>query len=472
MVTSVSGQNAPVVYDKSVRRTALLTTSLSTFSTAFLLSSRNIAIPSLQREFHLNAVFLGWFVMTGVLTSAMLVVPFGRLGDMFGRRKFFFNGLILFTIGCFFCSIVRSPVALIVAIFVQSIGSSMIFSTGMAIVTSVYPIEERGKALGITVALVYVGLSSGPILGGFLTDTFGWRSIFYPAIPISIFILCLVHLKLKNEWVEARNEKFDLVGALIYSVSLVLVLSGFSMLPAALGFVILAAGIAGSTAFVFWEGHIPNPILHINILRKNRVFAFSNLAALIHYSATSAVTFLMSLYLQYARGMSAKQAGLILVCQPLAQAIVTPFAGRLSDKMEPRIVSSCGMGATGISLMLLSLLTDHTPFIVIYTFLAILGIGFAFFSSPNTNAIMSSIEKKYYGVGSGIMATSRMVGQAFSMGFTMFVFSLFLGKAKITPEVYPQFLKSAKLLFLFFAILCCGSIAASLARGNVRNTTD
>jgi EmrB/QacA subfamily drug resistance transporter len=464
-----SAQSKPIVYDSSVRKTALLAVSLATFCTAYLISSLNVALPSLQREFHLNAIFLGWFVMTGVLTSAMLVVPFGRLGDMFGRKKFFFYGLLLFTVGCLFCTLVKSAITLIIAIFIQSVGAAMVFSSGMAIVTSVYPIEERGKALGITVALVYFGLSSGPVLGGILTDAFGWRSIFYPIIPIGAFVLCLINLKLKTDWIEAKNERFDLIGAFIFSISLVLVLSGFSMLPGITGIIMLVAGIIGGTAFILWEERTTNPILHVDIIKKNRVFAFSNLAALIHYSATSAVTFLMSLYLQYARGMSAKHAGLILVCQPLAQALVTPFAGRLSDKREPRIVASCGMGATGIGLFLLSFITDSTPFPIIYAYLAILGIGFAFFSSPNTNAIMSSVDKKFYGVGSGILATSRMVGQAFSMGFTMLVFSFYLGRVKITPDVYPQFLKSAKLLFLFFALLCCVSIAASLARGNVRS---
>jgi MFS family permease len=452
------------------RSAALLAASSSTFCTAFLISSLNVALPALQKEFGLNAVFLGWIAMTSVLTSAMFVVPFGRLGDMLGRRRIFTYGLVAFVVASALCSMAGSPATLIAGLILQSIGAAMIFATSTAIVTTVYPAEKRGKALGVMVGVVYFGLSSGPFLGGLLTGYFGWRTIFLPVIPVGIFALFLVRLRLQDEVIERRNERFDLSGAVVFSLSLVAVLSGFSMLPALAGFFVIAAGIAGGILFFRLEEKAPNPILRVDFLKTNRVFAFSNLAALIHYSATSATTFLMSLYLQFARGMSPQHAGLILVCQPLVQAIVTPFAGWLSDKREPRLVASAGMATTGIGLVFLSLISDTTSMAVIIAILALLGVGFSFFSSPNSNAIMSSIDKKFYGVGSGILATSRMIGQSFSMGFTTLVFALYLGHVQITPSLYPVFLKSAKLLFLFFAVLCCVSIAASLARGKVRTS--
>jgi MFS family permease len=416
----------------------------------------------------MDAVLLSWVAMAGVLTSAMLVVPFGRLADIYGRRRLFMYGIAIFTLSCLFCGLAISPATLIASMVIQSIGAALIFSTSMAIVTALYPPDQRGKALGIAVAAVYFGLSSGPIFGGFLTGHLGWRSIFLVIVPMGLFVYLAVRLKLRQEWKEAQGEKFDFSGSVMYSVSLFLVIFGFSRLPGSMGLLLLGAGVVAGVLFFSREGKIAAPILHVSILKANRVFALSNLAALIHYSATSAVTFLMSLYLQYVRAMTPQHAGFILVCQPVLQAVITPFAGRLSDRIEPRIVSSVGMGITGLSLLLLSTLTDSTPIPVILGNLSLLGVGFALFSSPNTNAIMSSIDKRFYGVGSGIQATSRMVGQAFSMGFTMMVFAFFLGRAQISPALYPLFLKSAKILFLFFAVLCCGSISASLARGNIR----
>ena len=462
-----SVRNAKEMEDPSARRAGLVAASLSTFLTAFLLSALNVALPALQREFRMDAILLSWVAMAGILTSAMLVVPLGRLADIYGRRRLFMCGIATFTASCLLCGFSVSPAALIASIVIQSIGAAMIFSTSMAIVTAIYPANQRGKALGIAVAAVYVGLSSGPLAGGFLTGYVGWRSIFFVIVPAGLCVLLLVRLKVRQEWKEAAGEKFDFIGSLVYSVSLFLVVFGFSRLPSNPGFLMLGAGILAGVAFFSWEARVAAPILQVSLLKGNRVFALSNLAALVHYSATSAVIFLMSLYLQYVRGMTPQQTGFVLVCQPIVQAIITPYAGRLSDRVEPRIVSSIGMGITGISLLLLSTLTAATPLPAILGNLSLLGLGFALFSSPNTNAIMSSIDRRFYGVGAGIQATSRMIGQAFSMGFTMLVFALFLGRAQMGPEVYPVFLKSAKMLFLFFAILCCGSIGASLARGNI-----
>ncbi len=452
----------------AARRAGLLACSLSTFLTAFFISSLNVALPALQREFRIDAVLLSWVAMAGILTSAMLVVPFGRLADIYGRRRLFLYGIATFTVSCLLCGFAVSLVMLIVCMVIQSIGVALIFSTGMAIVTAIYPPDQRGKALGIATAAVYFGLSSGPFFGGFLTGYLGWRSVFFVIVPVGTFVFLAVRLKLKQEWRDARGERFDLFGSLVYSASLFSVIYGFSLLPGARGFLLLGVGIVAAILFFHWEGRVTAPILHLSLLKGNRVFAFSNLAALIHYSATSAVTFLMSLYLQYIRALTPQHAGFILVCQPIVMAILTPFAGRLSDRVEPRIVSSVGMGLTGGSLLLLSTLSSSTPLPAVLANVSFLGLGFALFSSPNTNAIMSSVDKRFYGVGSGIQATSRMVGQAFSMGFVMLVFAVFLGRAQITPALYPAFLKSAKLLFLFFAILCCGSISVSLARGKVR----
>jgi MFS family permease len=456
----------------SARRVGLAAASLSSFCTSFLISALNVALPALQREYRMDTVLLNWVAMVGILTSAMLVVPIGRLADIYGRKRIFTIGVGVFTSATLLSGLSFSPTTLILSIAVQAIGAAMIFSTNMAIVTAVYPAEQRGKALGITVATVYFGLSIGPFLGGILTGYLGWRSIFFAVVPLGFLVFLLIRLKLKQEWQEARGERFDLPGAIIYCLSLFLVIYGFSLLPGSLGFLLIGAGIVGGILFFSWENRAPAPILQIGFLRGNRVFALSNLAALIHYSATSAVTFLISLYLQYVRGMTPQHAGLILVCQPLVQAVLTPFAGKLSDRVEPRIVASIGMGLTGLSLLSLSLLTDHTPISMIIWNMSFLGLGFALFSSPNTNAIMSAIDKRYYGVGSGILATGRMIGQAFSMGFTMLVFVLVIGRVQITPALYPLFLKSAKILFVFFAILCCGSITASLARGKVRPSQD
>lgn len=344
----------------------------------------------------------------------------------------------------------------------------MIFGTGVAILTSVFPPNERGRVLGINVASVYVGLSLGPVLGGLLTQHFGWRSVFFSTVPLGLVVIVAVLWKLKGEWAEAKGERFDLAGSVIYSLALVAIMYGFSLLPAISGAWLIAIGILGIVAFVWWETRAKSPVLNISLFRNSAVFLFSNLSALVNYSATSAVGFLLSLYLQYIKGFSPTHAGLILVSQPVVMAILSPVAGRLSDRVEPRLIASMGMALTTIGLVLLIFLNQDSGLYFILVSLVILGLGFAFFSSPNTNAVMSSVEKKFYGVASGTLGTMRLTGQMLSLGVAMLLFALYIGKVQITPEYYPLFLKSVKTAFIIFAVLCFGGIFASLARGNTR----
>ena len=455
----------------SVKRITLLVVTVGAFLTPFDASSVNVALPSIGREFSMDAISLGWVAMAYILTSAMFLLPFGRTADIQGRKRIFTAGIVLFTLASLSMVLSRSTAMFLCFRILQGIGAAMMFSTGIALLTSVFPAEERGKALGINVAAVYFGLSIGPFLGGFLTLHFGWRSIFSVNVPLGLMLVALISLKLKGEWAEAKGERFDWTGSVIYCLGLTAIMYGFSSfssLPALLGTGLILLGGSGILVFLKWEMKVGNPILNITLFKNNRVFTFSNMAALINYSATYAVTFFLSLYLQYLRKLSPQSAGLILVCQPLVQAMGSPFAGRLSDRMEPRIIASTGMGLTAVGLFLLTLLGANTALKLIMGDLALLGLGFALFSSPNIYAIMSSVEKRFYGVASGIQATMRLTGQTFSMGVTVFLMAIYVGHTALTPESYPFFLKSMRYAFLFFGSLCSAGIFASLSRGKLR----
>jgi MFS family permease len=226
------------------------------------------------------------------------------------------------------------------------------------------------------------------------------------------------------------------------------------------------AGVLGLLLFIGWEARAASPVLPVGLFRNNTVFSFSNLAALINYSATSAVGFLLSLYLQHIKGLSPQEAGLILMAQPVAMAVLSPLAGRLSDRIESRVLASAGMALTTLALLQLIFLSTQTPFGAIILYLVILGCGFGLFSSPNVNAIMSAVERKSYGVASATLGTMRLVGQTLSMGIAKLIFALFLGQVAIAPQVYPQFLANLKLAFAVFAVLCFVGVFASLARGD------
>jgi EmrB/QacA subfamily drug resistance transporter len=444
---------------------ALMIAAMSSFITPFTASSVNIALPSIGSRLLLNALELSWVATAYLLAAAILLVPFGRIADIYGRKRIFLFGMIIDAVASLMCAISHSGTWLIVFRAMQGLGGAMIFGTGIAILTSVFPAQGRGRALGINVAAVYTGLSAGPLIGGFLTERLGWRSIFLLNAFLGLMVIVSVLWKLKGEWAGARGEEFDYSGAIIYSLAMVAIMYGFSVLPDLEGVGLILIGMCGVAAFVRWELKIEQPVLSIGLFRDNSVFRFSNLAALINYCATFAVTFLLSLYLQYIKGFTPEHAGLILVIQPVFQIICSPIAGNLSDRIEPRILASAGMAITAAGLVLLTFLSSSTKLVFIMFTLGILGFGFGIFSSPNINAVMSSVEKKFYGVASGMLGTMRLTGQMFSMGMTLLLFALYIGRVQITPENYQLFLKSMKTAFTISALLCFAGIFASIARG-------
>jgi EmrB/QacA subfamily drug resistance transporter len=452
----------------SVKRSALVVAAIASFLTPFMVSAIVIALPTIGNEFGSDAVSLGWVTLGYSLAAAMFLVPMGRFADIHGRKKVFIWGVVIYAVSTILSASAWSLPVLVVCRVVEGIGSSMIFGTGTAILTSVYGPAERGQALGVNVAATYLGLSLGPFVGGFLTQALGWRAIFLATLPLALLIIVLAIWKLGAEWAEARGQSFDLAGSVIYGLALVAVMYGFSQLPGLQGAMLLAAGLAGLVLFVVWEGRQASPVLEIGLFRQNPVFAFSNLAALLNYSATNAVSYYLSLYLQYTQGLSPQGAGLVLLAQPAMQAIFSPLAGRLSDRVEPRAVASVGMALTVVGLVLLAFLSQGTPMGLIIAALILLGLGFAFFSSPNTNAVMSSVGRPHYGVASGVLGTMRLTGQTTSTAIAMLILVLYMGRVKVTPEVQGPFVASARTLFTILALLCTAGVFASLARGKVR----
>lgn len=450
------------------KRFVLFVTTLAAFLSPFGISSVNIALPSIGQEFLMDAILLSWVTTAYLLTSAMFPVPFGKIADIYGRKRIFTYGTLTFTLASIGSAISNSVAMLICFRILQGIGAAATYCVGAAILTSVFPSRELGKVFGINLAAVYIGYSVGPFLGGFLTHHLGWRSIFLVNVLLGLIIIFFIFWKLKGEWHEAKEEKFDLIGSIIYSITLLFILYGFSQMSTMRGIWLMLLGALGIFTFIKWETKVESPVLDINLFRNNRVFALSNLAALINYSATFAVTFLLSLYLQYIKELTAVNAGLILVSQPIVQAFFSPFAGRFSDRIEPGIVASIGMALTAVGLFLFIFLNEKTTLEFIVAILILLGFGFALFSSPNTNAVMSSVENRFYGVASGTLGTMRMMGMALSMGITILIFSVYIGKVRITPEYYPLFLRCTKMAFTFFTVLCLGGTFASLARGKVR----
>ena len=440
-------------------------TMLSSFFNPMLGAAVNIALPYIGNEFSVGAVQLSWITMGFLLSSAVFLVPFGKVGDMWGRKKMFLLGNVFLGFASLMCALSVSADFLVTARFLQGIGSAMMVAASMAMVISAFPVEQRGKVIGLNVAAVYVGLSASPILGGVLTQHLGWRSLFFISAVVSFVVVLLVIWKIRAEWVEAKEDKFDWKGTLIYIPSMTSLMYGFSNLPTTAAFLFVIFGISGLLLFVFVELKVPFPVLNMQLFFKNKVFAASNFSAFINYAATFAVSFILSLYLQYAKGLTPSEAGLILITQPLLMASVAVIAGRLSDKNNPQVLASLGMSISVVGLLMLAFIAVDSSQAYIVSALAMLGIGFGLFSSPNTTMIMSSVERRYLGVASATVSTMRSTGMMFSMAIATLSVFLFVGNEIITEKNLPSFIKSAQTVFFIFSVLCVFGVFLSLMRG-------
>ncbi len=454
--------------DKSTEKSALIVATLTSFMGPFTISSVNVALPTIQAEFTADAVVLSWVATSYLLAIAVFLVPFGKVADIYGRKKIFTLGLISYTAASLMAVFSYSMPVLIAMRVVQGMGAAMFVTTGMAIITSIFPPTKRGKAIGIYVSAVYIGLSVGPFAGGFLTRYLGWRSLFAVVVPFGAASIFATLKFLKGEWADARGEKLDIRGSILYGFSILALVYGASLLPRVESLVLIVIGLSGLGMFIRYEIRIQNPVFEVRLFRQSRLFTFSSLAALINYSATFAITFLLSLYLQYLKGIPPQYAGSILVAQPIVMAIFSPLAGRLSDRIEPRFIATTGMIITALGLFSLIFINSHTSKTVIILLLVFLGFGFALFSSPNMNAIMSAVERRYFGIASGTVATMRLLGQMISMAIAMVVFAIYIGREQISPSNYSEFLTSVRVSFLIFFLLCTLGIFFSLMRGEVR----
>jgi EmrB/QacA subfamily drug resistance transporter len=449
-------------YNKNVLMSIIV---ISSFINPFLGGAVNIALPQIATTFTMGVTGISWVAMSFLLSSAVFLLPLGKMADIVGRRKVFLVGNVIIAIASILCMFSVSSLMLITARVIQGIGSAMVFGTGMAIITSAFPPHQRGKAIGLNVSAVYLGLSVAPLLGGFLTQTFGWQSLFGFSLLLSSVAAIFTLISIKTEWKDAHHETFDLTGSFVYTLSVFALMFGFSKLPETFAILLTIMGILGLVVFVKLELKTEFPVLNIRLFLDNRVFAYSNLAALINYAATFAITFLLSLYLQYVKGLSPQHAGLILVASPIVMTIVASFSGRMSDKHDPRILASLGMGILVTGLIFLVFLSDYTSNFYIIFCLIILGCGFGLFSSPNTNSVMSSVEKKHLGVASATVGTMRLTGQMFSMGLAALALHAFVGNVAITPENHASFMIATKSVFSLFSLLCIAGVFASLARG-------
>jgi MFS family permease len=429
----------------------------------FMSSSLNLALPYINSSLSLDVVTSGWIPAAYMLSTAVFQVPCARIADIVGRRKIFIGGVVLFTFFSFLSGWAVSGEILVINSFLAGVGSAMMFGTGMAILTASVPLRERGKAFGINTAVVYASLAAGPLLGGLLTQYLSWRSIFFVAGGIGLFVIAGSLVVLKEEWKEG-NPEFDTAGAVLYATGLFSLIYGFSQLPSFWGFLLLGAGIVLLLFFFRYEQLQSSPVFDVRLLLSNRIFCLSSLSALINYSATFAVSFMLSLYLQDVRGLSPRDAGFVLISQSVVMAVVSLLSGRLSDKMSAALLATLGMGIISAGLIGLCFISETSHIVVLILLLMLLGFGFGMFSSPNTHIIMGSVDKAHYSMASATTGTMRLTGQAFSMGIALMAMSFQVGNVQLSSAIHSQLLSAMQTVFVICFLLSLGGVCMSSVR--------
>jgi len=448
------------------RTAGLYTITVSQFALVFMLSAVAVAVPALGREFGASASQLG-LVESGYISAvAMLLFPVTRLSDKIGRGTTFAVGMALFTVMSMILPVCRTINLFIVLRVLQGGGGAMMVSTGLAIIADLYPGPGRARAMGIASAGVYLGLSVGPWLGGLIVTHFGWRWIFYGgAIPCAVgFLLTLKTLPVRP--VFARGVRFDPGGALFIALGMILLSQGGSHLDGAYGVAMLAGGLFFLLCFVFWEGRAKAPLLSLALFSGNPAFSLGSAAQFISYAAIYGITFLLSLYLQVAQGMTASEAGLVLMAQPVMQVIFSVISGKWCERWSPHVVATVGMGVATVGLGAAVFLGALPSLWFTALILALCGAGSAMFATANMAVIMGAVTRENYGVASAVVAAMRTTGMTVSLVFISGVFAVVIGPVALTHDNADVFLAAMNVAFIALTVFSALGVLLS-AKGRL-----
>lgn len=458
------------IQNPAARWLALASICIATFLVPLSMSAINIALPAIANELQADAVLISWVPTSNLLGSMMLMLPAARVADIVGRKKVYIVGVLMFCVTSLMVIWIETIEWLLVSRFLQGLASAMVFGTGMAIVTSVFANGKRGTALGLTATSVYLGLTCGPMIGGWLTEVLGWRSVFWAPVPFALISVLLVVMNVKGEYKAEGKQKLDWVGSGLFALWISAFFFGLSGLPDPSYFICLLAGVALFFLFLRQQGSAEYPLVRLKVLANNKVFSRSMISSVFMYGAHYPVLFLMSLYLQYLKGMSPSESGQLILLQALVMACLAPFAGRLSDQFEPRIIATTGCLIYGSGFAMLLWIDASSSQAYIAAALLALGMGFGLFSTPNNNAAMGSVPPDRLSIGSALMNLSRTMGNMFSMTLVVLLVNLVMGEAEITPEQYPDLLRVIKVAFALALAYTLVAAYASYSRGNVRSS--
>ena len=446
--------------EETINKYIIIVSIISSFAVAFTSNAVSVALPVIAHDLNISNIMQNWIVSIYLLIIAAASVPFGKICVKYGLKLTYEIGLIVYMIGAILSGMAPDISVLIISRIIQALGSAILFVNEMALITAQLPENKRGQSIGFTVTGVYIGLALAPTISGILSQNVSWRSVFYVTIPLTLISLFLL-MRIKKEWKMEEEKPIDIRGSLLYVVGIILLMYGFTRINESVGIILFILGILVLAEFIKYELKIKNPIYEIRLF-KNKIYTASNIASLISYFATFVVTYILNYHFQYIHGLDPQTSGIVLVVTPVIMAIIAPISGRLSDKYPPQIITAIGMGLVTIALFILTFLDKTTPFALVLLAMILQGVGFGFFSSPNSNIIMSSVDKDDVGTASASLSTVRTIGQSFSLGLLTVVFAFIMGNVPIIPSNYYLLIQSSQMTMAIATFLCLIAVFLSL----------
>ena len=450
----------------SARLSALIIVCIGSFLTPLALSAALVATPEIARDLKADAVLVSWIPAIFLLCNLITLLPSGRAADSYGRKRIYNWGSIIFLIASIGSGLSYTIEMLLFFRGLQGIGAAMFFGNGFAIISSVYRSGGRGAALGWVVSCVYLGMSAGPLFGGWVTEHFGWHFVFLAMVPFVLLAIIMTVVRLKGEWISDTPQKLDWFGVVILASWIITLFLGLTNLPDL--FAILSLVVSGIILYWFVKrsDDMDAPLIKLRLVWENQRFSRLLLAATFIYAGSYGVQFLIGLYLQYNLGQSPSEAGQYLLVQAILMAVIAPVAGRLSDRYPSYLLATCGAASVVISFTAALFLNDHSSIWLVIMSLAFLGIGFGLFSTPNNSGAMGAVSEARQGIASALVNMARLLGQLFGTAMVTMLMSMYIGDAEIEPDYYDELLTVLHWTVMFS--LSC-AVIAMLASFSMRN---
>ena len=434
---------------------------ITSFFAIFLSNGIIIGVPAIAQEYGMNNVIQNWVPTIFFLVVAVFTVPAGQISGKFGVKKSLLAGVTVYLIGSIGAVLSLSTEMFLIFRIMQGAGVAFLNVSAMAMTVHAVSPKKRGQALGFTVTGIYLATSLSPVICGFLVNNLGWRAMFYFVIPFLILCMILLVVKVPKEWKTYKDAKIDTLGSVLYALGILMFIYGFTTLITTYGKILTVAGLILLVIFAKYELGQKSPVFNMHLF-ENKKFASSNIAALCSYIATMVITTILNYHFQYVRGWDPQMAGLILIITPIIMAIMAPNSGRLSDKINPQKLAAIGMGITTVALIILVFLTKDMPLYLVITAMVLQGIGVGLFSSPNTNAIMSSVPPKDAPTASASQAAMRTIGQTMSLGLLTLVFAWIMGNLPLSPQYAGMIISSSQAICIISIFAAIIAVFASL----------